>query len=89
MTTSDAMRFPLVGSAMLFGLYILFKLFSKDLINLLLTAYFLFLGFFSLVKTFGHLLEGFLPAPGAPIFTVPVIPYVLDSTLLKAILLTS
>lgn len=79
MTAKDAWRFPLVGSAMLFGLYVLFKVFNKDLINLLLTAYFLFLGFFSLVKTLGHLLSPVLPSSNATLFTVPVIPYLFES----------
>ena len=36
----DALRFPLVGSAVLLGLFILFKFFNKDLVNALLTTYF-------------------------------------------------
>jgi len=44
MKAKDAYMFPVVGSCVLFGLYVLFKLFSKEYINLLLTAYFLFFG---------------------------------------------
>lgn len=40
MCSQDALRFPLIGSAVLLGLFIVFKLFNKDLINALLTAYF-------------------------------------------------
>lgn len=36
----DALRFPLIGSAVLFSLFIVFKLFNKDLVNALLTLYF-------------------------------------------------
>jgi minor histocompatibility antigen H13 len=43
MSSEDAWKFPLYGSAILFGLYQLFK-FSKDWINLIMTGYFLFLG---------------------------------------------
>lgn len=38
--SQDALRFPLIGSAVLLGLFIVFKLFNKDLVNALLTAYF-------------------------------------------------
>jgi len=78
MSAKDAWRFPLVGSAMLFGLYILFKVFNKDLINLVLTAYFLFLGYFSLLRTVTPIVKSFLPSSfgTSVIFTVPVIPYV-------------
>eukprot|EP00741_Cyanophora_paradoxa_P020957 tig00021319_g20232.t1 len=41
---SDAYKFPLIASCALFGLYVLFKLFSPDLINLLLTAYIIVIG---------------------------------------------
>eukprot|EP01127_Copromyxa_protea_P003137 TRINITY_DN13001_c0_g1_i1.p1 TRINITY_DN13001_c0_g1~~TRINITY_DN13001_c0_g1_i1.p1 ORF type:complete len:343 (-),score=90.40 TRINITY_DN13001_c0_g1_i1:38-985(-) len=79
MTAKDAYRFPLVGSAMLFGLYIVFKVFNKDLINLLLTAYFLFLGFFSLVKTLSHFMAPVLaPLGKSPIFTFPAVPYLFE-----------
>jgi len=46
LSSTDAWSFPLVGSCFLFGLYILFKIFSKEYINLLLTGYF---GIFSMV----------------------------------------
>ena len=36
----DALKFPLIGSAVLLGLFVVFKLFDRDLVNLLLTAYF-------------------------------------------------
>jgi len=40
-----------IGSGVLFGLYLLFKYFSKEYVNLLLTAYFLFFGIFSVSST--------------------------------------
>eukprot|EP00899_Mesostigma_viride_P009724 jgi/Mesvir1/18753/Mv01259-RA.1 len=48
MSKHDAMRFPFIGSAVLLGLFLLFKLFKKDLVNLILTSYFLLLGTVSL-----------------------------------------
>lgn len=51
MTQGDAMRFPLVGSCVLFGLFLLFKFLPKDLVNTVLTAYFLVLGVVALTTT--------------------------------------
>ncbi|KAK4408308.1 Signal peptide peptidase 1 [Sesamum angolense] len=44
MSNEHAMRFPLVGSAMLLSLFFLFKFLSKDLVNAVLTCYFFVLG---------------------------------------------
>lgn len=51
MSAEDAWKFPFVGSAVLFGLYVLFKLFSKEYINMLLTGYFLLFGIFAVGGT--------------------------------------
>ena len=48
MSKEHAMRFPLVGSAMLLSLFLLFKFFSKDLVNAVLTGYFFILGIVAL-----------------------------------------
>lgn len=48
MTQKDAMKFPLVGSCALFGLYLLFKFLDKDLVNLLLSLYFSAIGCFTI-----------------------------------------
>jgi minor histocompatibility antigen H13 len=48
MSKEHAMRFPLVGSAMLLSLFLLFKFISKDLVNAVLTAYFFILGIVAL-----------------------------------------
>lgn len=53
MTKKDAAIFPIMASCALFALYIVFKLFSKEYINLLLTGYFFFLGVLALT----HLLR--------------------------------
>lgn len=42
--TEDAMQFPLVGSASLFGLYCAFKFFDKETVNLILSLYFTLMG---------------------------------------------
>eukprot|EP01024_Parvocaulis_polyphysoides_P016597 TRINITY_DN17394_c0_g1_i1.p1 TRINITY_DN17394_c0_g1~~TRINITY_DN17394_c0_g1_i1.p1 ORF type:complete len:370 (+),score=30.79 TRINITY_DN17394_c0_g1_i1:289-1398(+) len=44
MAKGDAYSFPLIGSATLLGLYLVFKVLSKDLVNLVLTIYFSCLG---------------------------------------------
>eukprot|EP01023_Acetabularia_acetabulum_P033732 TRINITY_DN31591_c0_g2_i1.p1 TRINITY_DN31591_c0_g2~~TRINITY_DN31591_c0_g2_i1.p1 ORF type:complete len:373 (-),score=55.71 TRINITY_DN31591_c0_g2_i1:357-1475(-) len=44
MAKKDAYSFPLVGSVTLLGLYLVFKVLSKDLVNLVLTIYFSALG---------------------------------------------
>jgi len=44
LSSKDAYMFPVIGSGVLFGLYLLFKYFSKEYVNLLLTTYFLFFG---------------------------------------------
>jgi len=62
MTNKDAYMFPIIGSGVLFGLYILFRVFSKEYVNLLLTVYFLFLGFYALAETFVHIIGRISPA---------------------------
>ncbi|GJP54301.1 hypothetical protein CLOM_g13407 [Closterium sp. NIES-68] len=44
MSKEHAMRFPIIGSAVLFSLFLLFKFLPKDLVNMVLSAYFVFLG---------------------------------------------
>ncbi|CAG2119290.1 unnamed protein product, partial [Medioppia subpectinata] len=69
MTHKDAAMFPLIASAALFGLYIFFKLFSKEYINLLLTGYFFFLGVLALAHILSPIVNRFIPK------AFPVIPY--------------
>ncbi|EQC33635.1 hypothetical protein SDRG_08739 [Saprolegnia diclina VS20] len=57
MTKEDAYMFPVVGSCMLLGLYILFKFFDKDMVNLLLTSYFALIGTYSLTEAFSPLVR--------------------------------
>lgn len=50
MSTKEAMMFPLIASCTLFGIYIVFKLFSKEHINGLLACYFFILGVIALTR---------------------------------------
>jgi len=61
MTSKDAATFPLVASCALFGLYILFKIFSKEHINLLLTVYFFFLGVLALAHILSPIVAKLMP----------------------------
>lgn len=58
----DAIFFPIVASVSLFGLYIFFKVFSKDYINFLLTVYFFFLGVISLAHLLSPVVNSLMPA---------------------------
>lgn len=61
MTSKDAAMFPLIASCALFGLYIFFKIFSKEHINLLLTVYFFFLGVFALSHILSPIVSKLVP----------------------------
>ncbi|KAI4978983.1 hypothetical protein ZWY2020_015736 [Hordeum vulgare] len=61
MSKEHAMRYPLVGSAMLLSLFLLFKFLSKDLVNAVLTAYFFVLGIAALCATLLPSVKRFLP----------------------------
>ncbi|KAL5720057.1 hypothetical protein ACHQM5_012762 [Ranunculus cassubicifolius] len=61
MSKEHAMRFPLIGSAMLLSLFLLFKFLSKDLVNAVLTCYFFVLGILALSATLLPAIAGFLP----------------------------
>lgn len=61
MSNEHAMRFPLVGSAMLLSLFLLFKFISKDLVNAVLTSYFFVLGIAALSATLLPAIQRFLP----------------------------
>ncbi|KAJ6846680.1 signal peptide peptidase 2-like [Iris pallida] len=61
MSNEHAMRFPLVGSAMLLSLFLLFKFLSKDLVNAVLTCYFFVLGIIALSACILPAIKRFLP----------------------------
>ena len=54
---TDAMQFPLFGSASLFGLYLAFKYFDKDTVNTIISVYFCLVGLMALTATFGPAIE--------------------------------
>ncbi|XP_015768338.1 PREDICTED: minor histocompatibility antigen H13-like, partial [Acropora digitifera] len=62
MTSRDAAMFPIIASVTLLGLYIFFKLFSKEYINLLLTVYFFGLGVLAVTHLLRPSVERIVPA---------------------------
>ncbi|BES90879.1 signal peptide peptidase [Nesidiocoris tenuis] len=69
LSLKDAAMFPFVASLALFALYIFFKIFSKDQINLLLTGYFFVLGVLALCRLASPIISSLVPA------TIPNIPF--------------
>ena len=61
LTSKDAMQFPLLGSASLFGLYCAFKFFDKETVNLIISVYFSLVGVAALTATLGPALESVGP----------------------------
>ncbi|XP_041655273.1 minor histocompatibility antigen H13 isoform X2 [Cheilinus undulatus] len=61
-TSRDAARFPIIASCTLFGLYLFFKVFSQEYINLLLSVYFFGLGVLALSHTMSPLMSKVFPA---------------------------
>lgn len=76
MKAEDAYMFPLMGSGVLFGLYMLFKFFDKDLVNLLLTSYFALIGTYSLTEAFSPLIKQVLFKDRSKVYNFsPKIPF--------------
>lgn len=63
LSAQDAYKFPFVGSAALFSLYIAFKYFDKEIVNLLLSIYFSFIGIFTLTTTLAPFIKQFVTNP--------------------------
>ncbi|KAM6925395.1 minor histocompatibility antigen H13 isoform 2-T2 [Xenentodon cancila] len=61
-TSRDAARFPIIASCTLFGLYLFFKVFSQEYINLLLSMYFFVLGVLALSHTMSPVVSRMVPA---------------------------
>jgi minor histocompatibility antigen H13 len=75
MSDGDAYRFPLVGSCVLFGLFLCFKFLPKSLVNALLAAYVVSLGAFVVVSTVLPFCEPlFPPALRDRVVALPTIP---------------
>jgi len=65
---------------MLFGLFLAFKFLPKELVNLVLSAYFVLLGTMALVATVDPLLARFVPrrlSEGGHTFNLPAVPYLM------------
>ncbi|XP_048879752.1 minor histocompatibility antigen H13-like [Brienomyrus brachyistius] len=60
-TSRDAARFPIIASCTLFGLYLFFKVFSQEYINLLLSMYFFVLGILALSHTMSPFMSRVFP----------------------------
>lgn len=82
MSKDDAMRFPIIGSAVLFSFFLLFKFLPKDIVNKILTAYFVLLGIFALTSTFAPVLglgmSKKLAVKTLHFGTLPTIPLITD-----------
>ncbi|XP_045050504.2 minor histocompatibility antigen H13 isoform X1 [Desmodus rotundus] len=61
-TSRDAARFPIIASCTLLGLYLFFKIFSQEYINLLLSMYFFVLGILALSHTISPFMNKLFPA---------------------------
>jgi len=61
MKTKDAYMFPVIGSFALLSLYIVFKYFPKEYVNLVLKVYFGFFGVIVLGTKISDLINGILP----------------------------
>ena len=82
MTQKDAWMFPVVGSCTLFGLYLLFKIFHKDYVNILFHFYFTIIGTYSIKALIYDKLVRFSLFSNYSkrfIFTFPKIPYINDT----------
>uniref|UniRef100_A0A8C4IDJ0 Minor histocompatibility antigen H13 n=1 Tax=Dicentrarchus labrax TaxID=13489 RepID=A0A8C4IDJ0_DICLA len=80
-TGRDAARFPIIASCTLFGLYLFFKVFSQEYINLLLSVYFFGLGVLALSHTMRNKPE--------TVFTGTVLNYEFDTKNLVCLLISS
>jgi minor histocompatibility antigen H13 len=82
MSKQDAMRFPIVGSCVLLGFFILFKYLPADLINKLMTGYFLLLGVAALTGALAPVLGLCMPRALAVkrlnFGTIPTIKFITD-----------
>lgn len=69
MSQADAALFPIIASTALFCLYIVFQVFPKEYINLILTGYFFILGILALSHLINPVIGSLVPA------AIPNIPF--------------
>ncbi|XP_050400937.1 minor histocompatibility antigen H13 [Patella vulgata] len=62
MSSKDAAMFPIIASCTLFGIYMVFKIFSKEYINLLLAVYFFFLGVLAMAHIASPIISRLMPS---------------------------
>jgi minor histocompatibility antigen H13 len=60
LSAKDAYKFPIVGSATLFSLYLAFKYFDKDTVNLILSLYFSVIGVLTLTGSLSKFVSQFV-----------------------------
>ena len=78
MKQKDAWLFPVIGSGVLLGLYLLFKFFNDKYLNVLLHIYFTLLGSFSIGQLIEEKInkkEPFSTYEKQDLFSIPKIPY--------------
>ena len=81
MSQKDAYMFPVIGSCVLFGLFLTFKIFNKDYINILFHIYFSFVGLYTIACIFYEKLSDFSyfeEMTKTEIFEIPTIPYFME-----------
>ncbi len=82
MTQKDAWTFPIIGSGVLFGLFLLFRFFDKEKINLLFQIYFSIIGAYTIAcyiyERFGNY-EAFKSLKNSVLFRIPAIKWVSDT----------
>ncbi|GMH58321.1 hypothetical protein TrRE_jg993, partial [Triparma retinervis] len=81
MTAADAMRFPFVGSAALFGLYCAFKYLDEGWVNYLISFYFTFAGGMAVASSFEPIMQALLPGGLRMTYTLKI-PHPLPSAML-------
>ena len=78
MKQKDAWLFPIIGSSVLLGLYLLFKFFNEKYLNILLHIYFTLLGSFSIGQLIEEKIinkEPFKSLGEQDLISIPKIPY--------------
>jgi minor histocompatibility antigen H13 len=63
MQTKDAMMFPVIGSVVLFSLYLVYKFLPKEWVNFFIKCYFFVFGCLVLAQKFAQILTMTLPVP--------------------------
>lgn len=81
MTQKDALMFPIIGSCVLFGLFIVFKYLNKDYVNILFHIYFSFIGLYTIACIFFEKLSDydlFAKLNEQVVFEIPAIKFISD-----------